>query len=165
MKKVVKVIHDWIKRITVPQSTMSNFPICPFAKKAKSQKKYKIFVSNENFKQFVLDTIKLWDEYYDIFIIVDESKSINEVDIQVFCDELNETITKNNLYALADHPNMHGQIQNIQTGNLVYPIVLLQNFQKLKEANTMLEKTDYYSYWDKDYYDFIVAKRNRYSNK
>jgi hypothetical protein len=39
----------------------------------------------------------------------------------------------------------------LYTGNGEYPVILVQPKNKLLEARSSLEKTNYYSYWSEEY--------------
>ena len=57
---------------------------------------------------------------------------------------------------IADHGKTKTYIQGIQTSNGKYNLVLCQPRQELTEARKKLSKTDYYSYWDKDYLEEVL---------
>jgi len=56
-----------------------------------------------------------------------------------------------NFVFLPDHPHKPNYINGHETGNSVFPCIIVQTKQELDSARVALEKTDYYQYWDKDY--------------
>ena len=52
---------------------------------------------------------------------------------------------------IADHGKTKTYIQNVQTSNGKYNLVLCQPRKELTEARKKLAKTDYYDYWDESY--------------
>jgi len=52
---------------------------------------------------------------------------------------------------IADHGKTKTYIQNIQTSNGKYNLVLCQPRKELTEARKKLAKTNYYEYWDESY--------------
>ena len=70
-------------------------------------------------------------------------------EIADLCNTL-KTLNPNFVF-LPDHPHKPNYINGHETGNGVFPCVIVQTKQELGSARQSLEKTDYYKYWDKDY--------------
>jgi hypothetical protein len=60
-----------------------------------------------------------------------------------------------NYVFLPDHPHNPSHINEQETGNGVFPCIIVQTKKELDSARSTLDKTDYYTYWDKDYLDEI----------
>ena len=72
------------------------------------------------------------------------------------CSELNEKYL--DLIFLPDHKNRDTYINGVKTNNGNHNIILCQPKKKLKDARAALKKTDYYTYWDKEYLKEILGE-------
>ena len=52
---------------------------------------------------------------------------------------------------LPDHPDRPTYIKGVKTGNGHVPLIIAQTKTELLSARERLSKTEYYSYWDKEY--------------
>jgi S-adenosylmethionine/arginine decarboxylase-like enzyme len=132
-----RVIEKWVTRITEKHKSLGGNRICPFAKMPKV-----VTVEKLCLEEFVgiSDQITVYMEngirssYEDLELLCRTLKSLNP-----------------NFVFLPDHPHKPNYINGYETGNGVFPCVIVQTKQELDTARTALEKTNYYQYWDKDY--------------
>ena len=139
--KVVKHIEKWIQQVSQAHSELGGFSICPFAKKAK----YKISFCSVNSIQP--------EEPYDVIIYVIEEEKLEE--IQKWVEILNQKHP--NWLFFEDCASYDTYINGIRTNNGKYNLILGQPREKLRKFRDILKKTDYYSYWSKEYYDEIMS--------
>jgi len=59
--------------------------------------------------------------------------------------------------------NLYNKINGIETNNKEYSILLIQGLSELNKYSKRLHKTNYYDFWDKEYYNNIV--KNIYNIK
>ena len=76
-----------------------------------------------------------------------------------FCDQHQESAKSKDLWLIWDHPDQINKINGIQTNNNDYAILFIQPLSELNKYSDKLKKTDYYSFWDKEYYDKVVKGR------
>jgi len=136
-------IIEWIKVLDTPQANIGNHKICPFANSAK----------------YRLEEINLADitpsiEDIDLIIYkVEDSISMDELSQR--CNVLNKL--QDILVYLPDHKDRNTYINGVQTNNGKHNLILCQKREKLIKARVSLMKTDYYSYWAKEYLEEIMS--------
>jgi hypothetical protein len=143
-----KDIEAWIERVSQHRPELRGFSICPFAKKSN----YKII-------QCDLDQITVDDEY-DVIIYILSEPDLNKIQDKV--DYYNKTFE--DWLFFEDCAEQLTFINGVQTNNGVYNLILAQPKEKLRKFRELLKKSDYYSLWDKDYYDKIMIDDQRASN-
>lgn len=137
----VKVIEEWIAKVSQSRPELGGFAVCPFASKAY----YKII-------ECAVDNIEIFDGYEVVIYVID-------------CDDLdviNGWVEHyNNKYPdwlfFEDCATYDTFINGVQTNNGVYNLILGQPKEKLMKFREALKKTEYYSYWSPEYYDEIVG--------
>lgn len=141
----MKEIYNWVKAIGTPKKELGGNSICPFAKLAR---RFKILQCGPNI-------IPPQDRDFDVLIYsLPESTTVS--DINLLCVDLNEKYP--DLIFLPDHKDRDTYINQVQTNNGKHNIILCQPKQKLKDARIALKKTNYYTYWDKDYLKEILGE-------
>lgn len=134
-------IVEWIKKVSEVRPELGGFSVCPFAKKAT----YEILKIN-------IDKIHPIDGFDVVIYIINEDN----------LDTINQWVNYyNKKYKdwlfFEDCASYDTFINGVQTNNGKYNLILGQPKEKLKKFREILKKTDYYSYWDKDYYDEIMS--------
>ena len=151
-------IENWILSLTHNQESLSNLPICPYAKKAYINKRYQI-VETE------YDTIDLDIEKSDLTkyqVIIFKLKDYELYDIislKQKTNNLNEQFNKSDIIILDNDPRDPFLINNVKTtyeGNYLW---LIQSLSDLNDKSKELEKTNYYSHWTKEQLDEVVNWR------
>jgi S-adenosylmethionine/arginine decarboxylase-like enzyme len=138
-----RVVEKWVSRITKKHSELGGNRICPFAKIPKVVSVEKLCLSE--------------------FIGIDEQLTIYmENGVRSSYDELEELCRSlkslnPNFVFLPDHPHKPNYISGCETGNGVFPCIIVQTKSELSLARASLEKTDYYNYFDKDYLDHLKS--------
>jgi S-adenosylmethionine/arginine decarboxylase-like enzyme len=132
-----RVVEKWVARISEKNSSLGEHRICPFAKMPRV-----IAVDKLSVDKFIgiENEITVYMEN-GIFSSYDELEEI--------CRSLKE-LNPNYIF-LPDHPSKKNYINGQETGNGVFPCIIVQTKQELSTARKSLEKTDYYSYWDQSY--------------
>ena len=136
-----RYILHWIGQISKIRPELGNFSICPYASGANfsiQEQKLSKIVPNSDF---------------DVIIHVVE----DDIDANSLYDAVDDYNRNYPDYKfIADHGKTRTYIQGIQTSNGKYNLVLCQSRKELTEARKKLAKTDYYSYWDKDYLEEVL---------
>jgi hypothetical protein len=139
--KVKDDIIKWIEKVSEVRPELGGFSICPFAKKA-------------NYKIIEMDINDIYPIYgYDVIIYI-----INHNDLKIinhWVDFYNKKYQ--DWLFFEDCASYDTFINGIQTNNGKHNLILGQPKEKLKKFREILKKTDYYSYWDKDYYKEIMG--------
>jgi len=139
--RVTEHIEKWIQQVSQAHPELGGFSICPFAKRAK----YKILFCSVNSIQP--------EESYDVIIYVIDEEKLEE--IQKWVEILNQKHP--NWLFFEDCASYDTYINGIRTNNGKYNLILGQPKEKLRKFRDILKKTDYYSYWSKEYYDEIMS--------
>ena len=137
-ENIEKQLALWLSHITKPRPELGNHSVCPFVKELPT------VVTN---KKLAVDQFnKLSDE---ITIYCEEETTSTFEELNDICEILNKKYTTH--IFLPDHPHRETYIQGIKTGNGHVPLILAQTKKELLSARERLSKTNYYSYWDKEY--------------
>lgn len=141
----MKEIFNWVNTISEPRKEIGGNSICPFAKLAKRLTIHQV----EN------KIVPPSDCNFDVIAYcLDDSITLN--DMNKICSDLNKTYP--DLIFLPDHKDRDTFINGIKTNNGEYNVILCQPKQKLKDARSALKKTDYYTYWNKEYLKEILGE-------
>jgi hypothetical protein len=139
--KVKADIINWIKEISKSRPELGDFSVCPFAKKAK----YEILK---------IDIDKLYPiDGFDVIIYVLGETDLETINwwVEFYNKKYNDWIF------FEDCASYDTYINGVQTNNGKHNLILGQPKEKLNKFRDILKKTDYYSYWDKDYYKEIMG--------
>jgi S-adenosylmethionine/arginine decarboxylase-like enzyme len=132
-----RVVEKWVARISVSHADIGGNRICPFAKMPRVVSVEKLcmeeFVGIDNQLTVYMEN-GIRSSYSDLEELCKTLKSLNP-----------------NFVFLPDHPHKPNYIHGHETGNGVFPCIIVQTKQELTSARTALEKTDYYQYWDQNY--------------
>jgi len=139
----MKDLEDWIETIKTSHPDLKGFSICPFAK----SNTYKIIKSPIN-------DIKPLNEEYGVVIFVVEDNLDIEYGYQKI-EELNQKYPKYKFFD--DFRDEYSFINNVQTNNGKYNLILYQNKEFLMKMRTILAKTHYYDLWDDEYLKKILG--------
>ena len=134
------ILH-WISQISKIRPELGNFSICPYASGA-----------NFSIQEQKLSRIVPNSDFDVVIYIVEDNITANFLYDAV--DDYNSNYPDYKF--IADHGKTKTYIQGIQTSNGKYNLVLCQSRKELTEARKKLAKTDYYSYWDKDYLEEVL---------
>jgi S-adenosylmethionine/arginine decarboxylase-like enzyme len=132
-----RVVERWVARITKKHETLGGNRICPFAK-------VPAVVSVE--KLCLSEFIGIGDQ---LTIYMENGVRSSYEELEEICRDL-KSLNPNYVF-LPDHPHKPNYINGHETGNGIFPCIIVQTKQELDSARVALEKTDYYQYWDKDY--------------
>ena len=151
-------VEDWILTLTHTQESLSNLPICPYAKQAYLNKRYSI-VDTE------YDTINLNIQQSDLTkyqVIIFKFKDYQSYDIETLrqkTNDLNNEFNKNDIVVLDNDPRDPFIINGIKTTYDESYLWLIQSLSDLNEKSKELEKTNYYKHWTKEQLDDVVNWR------
>jgi S-adenosylmethionine/arginine decarboxylase-like enzyme len=132
-----QVVERWVARISKKHADLGGNRICPFAKMP-------VVVSVE--KLCLAEFIGIDDQ---LTIYMENGIRSNYNELEELCRTL-KSLNPNFVF-LPDHPHKPSSINGHETGNGVFPCIIVQIKQELDSARSALEKTDYYQYWDQDY--------------
>lgn len=142
--KPIDALYDWFKRIQVPHSEIGGFAVCPFSK----QVQYLELVETKLADIFPPDPSEV--NKIKVYLVEDE---VTPEELDAACAELSDY----RLIFLGDHKDRDTFISGVQTNNGHYNFVLCQPVGELNDARRKLVKTQYYTYWDKDYLKEIMG--------
>lgn len=141
-------LKKWIDRVSIKQPELGGLPVCPFAKKGVENRKVSYANIYKDPRAFMLNFIEIVNDF-ELIIFYNEDKTLTDDELKCIIKDLQ--VVRPDMIFLKDHPDTPGHINGINTGNGVYPIILVQPRDKLEEAREKLKKTKYYDYWDEDY--------------
>jgi hypothetical protein len=137
LQKHSQVVENWISRISKKHSDLGEHRICPFAKMPNV-----VSVEKLCLEEFIEINSQL-----TVYMETEVRSSYENL------EELCRTLKSLNpdFVFLPDHPNKPNYINGHETGNGSFPCIIVQTKKELESARATLVKTDYYTYWDKDY--------------
>lgn len=137
------IVKKWVSNISKKNPELGGHRICPFARMPNI-----ISVDKLSIEKFS----GLSDQ---ITVYMEQGISSSYEELENLCREL-KSLNPNFVF-LPDHPHKKNYINGQETGNGVFPCIIVQTKQELESARSTLEKTDYYSYWDQIYLDEIKS--------
>lgn len=149
------MIKDYIDYISLKRKELGGHAICPFAKSFLD--KVQIIES----KDFWVDAIKCMDnkDHPMLYLIYGDKDKYDTEWLKWFCDIHKQYSRNKDLWLIWDHPDQINKINEIETNNKEYAILLIQKLSELNEYSKRLHKTDYYKFWNNEYYNKIVKNR------
>lgn len=144
MDEIKTHISTWIENLSIAHTKLNEFSICPFAKKAK----YTIIRLLDNEIDPILDSVEL------IIYVLDNAFTFEQ--LNNIAKEYNTLYP--HLIFLPDGRHRHSNINGIQTSNGKYNLLLCQDRAELQAARNKLDKTTYYTFWDKTYLKEILEQ-------
>jgi len=141
---MMKDLENWIQTIQKSHPDLKGHSICPFSK----ANTYKIVKCSIN-------DIKPLDQEFGVVIFVVEDDLDTEYALRKI-DELNKKYPKYKFFDdFRDDPSF---INNVQTNNGKYNLILYQDAEFLSKMRSILAKTNYYDLWDNEYLKKILEK-------
>ena len=173
MRSITEDILEWSEKYLEPKNeSLGNVPVCPYARMARLQNKYRILECHK------------FDEFLDTIIEATELAKDSEIqiviigcdDVQYTPEELESVIHAYNLvfvpqdiYLMCSHPYDDEEEEEVEfldtegwTPDNEFMMILVQKFDELEKASDNLRKTGYYNHWPSDYYEGTVLKRQSY---
>lgn len=144
MDKTEQNILEWIDSVSTMRSELGGLAICPFAKRAK----YKIIELSDEKINPDFSTVEV------IIYILDSNYTFFEID--KIAKKYNNEFPS--LVFLPDSKDRYSHINNVQTNNTKYNLMLCQERSKLQVGRDKLSKTSYYTYWDEKYLKEILEQ-------
>ena len=141
MTEKEQYILNWIKEVSVIRPELKNFAVCPFAAKSK-------------FKIIECSIEELYvDSDYDVLIFIVEDY-LDLSSIQTWVKHYNSLYSEWKFFE--DCGSYDTFINEIQTNNGKYNLILAQPYEKLRWYRQQLSKTGYYDLWDDEYLKEIL---------
>jgi hypothetical protein len=134
-------ILNWIRKISTIRPELGGFSICPFAS-----------LSTNKIIKCSVDDIEPISGFDVIIFIVEDYLDVEELESWV---EFYSKMYKKYDFFVDSYKNPN-YIDEIQTSNDDYNLILCQPIEKLKKFRRKLAKTDYYSHWGEGYLQKIL---------
>jgi hypothetical protein len=149
------MIKDYLDYISIKRDELGGHAICPFAKSFLN--KIKIIES----KNFLKDAFECMQNevHPTLYLIYGSSKQFDKKWLDEFCEDHQEFARTKDLWLIWDHPDQINKINGIKTNNDEYAILFIQGLSELNKYSDKLKNTDYYRFWDEDYYNKVVKSR------
>tara|TARA_R110002020_G_scaffold175510_1_gene367463 strand:+ start:51 stop:608 length:558 start_codon:yes stop_codon:yes gene_type:complete len=170
---MTKDILDWCEKYLEPKNKhLGNVPVCPYARAARLQNKYKI-LEVHNWDSFIDEIIKGVEiaKTPDVQIVIVACNDIRmePEELAAITHAYNIVFVPQDIYLMCFHPEDEEEDEEVEfldTGDWApaneFMMVLIQKFDELEKASDNLRKTGYYDNWPKDYYEGTVLKRQSY---
>ena len=151
------MIEDYIKYITLKRKELGGHAICPFAKRFLDKT---VIIESEDLEKDAIQCIES-EERPMLWMVYGCPEKFNKEWLSSFCETNKDKAKAKDLWLIWDHPDQTNKIGDVETNNKEYGILLIQPLTELNEYSEKLKKTNYYEFWDKEYYDAIVGNRKK----
>nr|QMP83733.1 MAG: hypothetical protein [Caudoviricetes sp.] len=144
MEKMLEDLKTWQKYVSESRKELDGFPICPFAMTENIN--FEIISSEQT---LLIQVLKKEKEGVNLFMMVDENEKLTSESAESLVKFYN-SISDKYSYFVDDYNNPQ-YMNEVNTGNGKYIIIIAQNNNILNAARNKLKKTNYYSFLDKEY--------------
>ena len=149
------MIKDYIEYVSLKRKELGGHAICPFAKSFLDKTE---IIESKNFMKDAFECIQN-ESHPILYLIYGDAKQFDKKWLEDFCDDHQQFAKMKDLWLIWDHPDQINKINGIKTNNDKYAILFIQGLSELNKYSDSLAKTNYYSFWDKDYYKKITEDR------
>jgi len=173
MRSITDDILEWSEKYLEPKNEyLGNVPVCPYARMARLQNKYRILECKNfvDFQDLIIEGAKLAkDPEIQIVIVGCSDIGYEPEELDSVIDILNRILVPQDIYLMGSHPHDEEEDEPVEfletegwQPDNEFMMVLIQKFDELEKASDNLRKTGYYDKWPKDYYEGTVLKRQSY---
>ena len=155
-------LYDWIENfVEVPNKNLNGWSPCPYARKARLEKKIKIVIAEgtEIFKT-VFSNIECLNQGYEVIVYCFD-KSIEPSYFVNATLELNRHKSNSGFIFLEDHPSIKESINGVEMNFGECALILAQKVDLLNDSSTQLKKKGYYDVWTRENLEDVVEWRNK----
>ena len=138
----LKVVAEWLEKVKLARPKLDGKSICPFARMPS------VVVLDKISEDKVLPTTQ-------ITIYIEDSINSTFDELHLLCRKLARK--HKHFIFLPDHPHRKNYVKGLETGNGHLPVIIVQTKKELRTARGLLEKTNYYDYWDEEYLEEIKS--------
>ena len=143
-----KDIEKWIRQVVIKKDKKNPTPVCPFAKRTLQDRKMQIAMAKKDVLSQIDHCCSLFNIFHLDIVILYFNHKITEKKLSDLCKKAHK---KNNKFAiLYDHPDNKGLHKGVSFSFQKAPLLFIQDLNKLKDAQSRLQKTNYYRDWGLD---------------
>ena len=140
-----KDIEKWIGQVVAKKHKESGATICPFAKRTLEDRKIQITMAKEDVLSQINTCCDLFNSLNLDIVILYFNRQITERKLSNICKKAHK---HNDKFAiLYDHPDNDGKHKGVSFSFQKAPLIFIQDLNKLKDAQSRLQKTTYYRDW------------------
>ena len=143
-----KNIEKWIGQVVAKKHKASGATICPFAKKTLEDRKIQITVAKEDVLSQIGHCCSLFNIFHLDIVILYFTYKITEKKLAEVCRQAHKQNPK--FAIMYDHPYNNKKIKGVQFSFQKAPLLFIQDLNELRDAQSRLQKTDYYRVWGLD---------------
>ena len=173
MRSITEDILEWSEKYLEPKNKyLGNVPVCPYARMARLQKKYRVLECKNfvDFQDTIIEGAKLAkDPDIQIVIVGCNDIGYEPEELDSVIDILNRILVPQDIYLMGSHPHDDEEDEPVEfletegwQPDNEFMMVLIQKYDELEKASDNLRKTGYYDKWPSDYYEGTVLKRKSY---
>ena len=153
MRSITEDILQWSEKYLEPKNEyLGNVPVCPYAKKARLQNKYRILECHNfiEFQDTIIEGAKLAkDPDIQIVLVGCDDIGYDAEELNAVIDILNRVLVPQDIYLMCSHPHDGEEpepIEFLETGDWEpdneFMMVLIQKFDELEKLVTTYVKLD-----------------------
>ena len=173
MRSITEDILEWSEKYLEPKNEhLGNVPVCPYARMARLQNKYKILECKkfDDFLDTILEGVQIVkDPEIQIVIVGCDDIGYTPEEYDSVIHAYNLVYVPQDIYLIGSHPEDDEEDEPVEfldtedwQPDNAFMMTLIQNFDELEKASDNLRKTGYYENLPSDYYEGTVLKRQSY---
>ncbi len=151
MEDVGKDIEKWIGQVVAKKHKASGATICPFAKKTLEDRKIQITMAKKDVLSQIDHCCGLFNIFHMDIVILYLEQSITEKKLSNLCHKAHKQNPK--FAIMYDHPDNDGLHKGVSFSYGKLPLIMIQDLEKLKQAQKILKQSGYYQKWDIDSFE------------
>jgi len=145
VREFTRYITDFVEQ---PHPKMGNLPICPFARRARLEKRVQFKVMELTHER-ILDVLPSFTATPQLHVMfcIDPRKDVSYADVHRLVKTLNRTLPALNLLALGGHPEDPFNIDGLYTRRDPYPNIQIDRLDVAERASLSIQNSGYYDRW------------------
>lgn len=143
-----KDIYDWIRTKIAEKDRRTNQAVCPFAKKVLQDETIQVVPGKSDLVAQINHSCDVFAVLGLDIVVVYIQYKITEGQLKSLCAKAQQ---RNPKYAIMyDHPDNNGLHKGVSFSFQKCPLVMIQDLNKLQDAQRKLRRTSYYQSWGLD---------------
>lgn len=155
VEEFTQYIIDFVEQ---PRPELGNLPVCPFARKARLERRVGFKVLNLTYENILaLAPTFLKETEESVLICIHPRKNgLSYKDVHKLVDALNRELRNANVEALGGHPEDPFNIEGLYTRREPYPNIQMIRLDVGEESYLKLKDSGYYDLWTEQHFRQVV---------
>lgn len=160
LDQIKQDIEHWLKTfVEVPHPSLGGWPPCPYARAARLRQSYEVLAGNDPY--FDLKNRSRWGlGNREVVIYVYDPLDWSSTMLNASIESANtEYLLRNDLIALADHPNDPEIVNGVCMNQGTWALALVQQLSDLNQRAQSIARQGFYHNWPEEYLQDLFSHR------